>query len=44
MVRPRRAPDDGCMTNTHAITTNKQLVDDFIQRLFTKGDLTAVDD
>jgi len=31
----------GGMTNTHA---NKQLVDEFIQRMFTKGDLTAVDD
>ena len=40
MVRWRR-PDHGvCMTRTDA---NKQIVEEFITALFTRGDLTAVD-
>lgn len=42
MVAPPRRPHDLTMT-TDRITRNKQLVDAFIQNLFTKGDLDAVD-
>lgn len=31
------------MTTTDRLTTNKHIVDAFIQELFTKGDLSAVD-
>jgi len=39
MVTSSRPADDDGMTTT----TNKQLVEDFINALFTDGDLTAVD-
>ncbi|MDT7724959.1 MAG: hypothetical protein QOI21_1535 [Actinomycetota bacterium] len=42
MVQGFRPPHDVPMT-TEQLTRNKQLVDDFIQDLFTKGDLDAVD-
>jgi steroid delta-isomerase-like uncharacterized protein len=42
MVQGYRPPHDVLMT-TDQLTRNKQLVDDFIQDLFTKGDLDAVD-
>jgi steroid delta-isomerase-like uncharacterized protein len=42
MAADRRRTDDRAMTN-EAATANKQLVDGFIQALFTDGDLGAVD-
>jgi steroid delta-isomerase-like uncharacterized protein len=42
MVRRRGGLDDRLMT-TDRTTHNKQLVDAFIQELFSKGDLSAVD-
>jgi steroid delta-isomerase-like uncharacterized protein len=42
MAEVRDGPDDLTMT-TDRTTANKQLVEAFIQELFTKGDLDAVD-
>jgi predicted ester cyclase len=42
MDRDPHRPHDPCMTSDQ-LTRNKHLVDAFIQELFTKGDLTAVD-
>ncbi len=42
MVRGWRVPDPFAMT-TDQRTRNKHLVESFIQELFTKGDLTAID-
>jgi len=42
MVSRHPRPDDVLMT-TDRVTANKQLVEAFIQELFTEGDLAAVD-
>jgi predicted ester cyclase len=42
MVRGRGVPDPFAMT-TDQLIRNKHLVESFIQELFTKGDLTAID-
>ena len=40
---PSPAPHDLTMTTTENLRRNKEIVDTFIQELFTKGDLSAVD-
>jgi steroid delta-isomerase-like uncharacterized protein len=43
MVRRSSGAQDLAMTTTDRLNQNKQIVDSFIQELFTKGDLSAVD-
>lgn len=43
MVTPAHRPHAVAMTTTEHLTKNKHIVDAFIQELFTKGDLSAVD-